>query len=114
MFSFVTSRVVTQSAVRFKHSSTQIKRLFKRHPAALRHRKVKELEPLPEPQFEAIGRPEILPNGWSAPLSGQRLDYPFSVSRTKNKPKDAIGFLPIYTKHRYVHNNHHIFAEESI
>jgi hypothetical protein len=47
--------------------------------------------------------PAILPNGWFLPMDPKlRPEYPFNIRRTKNKPKDAIGFLPIYTKYRYV------------
>ncbi len=47
--------------------------------------------------------PTILPNGWFPPMDPTlRPNYPFSVRRTKNKPKDSVGFLPIYTKYRYV------------
>jgi len=27
-------------------------------------------------------------------------EYPFKVERTRNKPNDAIGFLPVYSKVR--------------
>jgi hypothetical protein len=137
---------------RQKHSQTQIKRLFKEHPARLRVEKrmwnidraqprvifpdetsstvmdtllinastaeqqsqdtkvaispldesLTELTPqLTYPPIYTI--PITLPNGWFAPMDPKlRPKYPFSVRRTKNKPKDAIGFLPIYTKYRYV------------
>jgi hypothetical protein len=49
--------------------------------------------------------PHFLPNGWSAPpppAAETIPTYPFRVARTRNKPNDAVGFLPVYTKHRYV------------
>lgn len=135
---------------RYKHSSTQIKRLFRKNPARLRvekrmwniDRKQPQVlieddeshlrestdvavestndsapvelaahaeegsEPLP-PQSLLYPRvytpPAKLPNGWFEPMDpALRPTYPFTVTRTKNKPKDSIGFLPIYTKYRYV------------
>ena len=51
--------------------------------------------------------PTILPNGWFPPMDpALRPNYPFSVRRTMNKPKDSVGFLPIYTKYRYVQCQH--------
>ena len=150
---------------RQKHSQTQIKRLFKEHPARLRvekrlwnidraqprvilptdsidtssppttnissldtniafeHQLLAEVpttpaspldnspssdEPVAQLQLSLLYPPiytipTILPNGWFPPMDPQlRPKYPFSIRRTKNKPKDAIGFLPIYTKYRYV------------
>lgn len=127
--------------IRLKHSSTQIKRLYKKHPARLRVEKrmwnIDRKEPrvifednlprLPEstdtadlvessqpaisdeidtppPQLlypRVYTPPMKLPNGWFEPMDpAQRPTYPFLIKRTKNKPKDAIGFLPIYTKYR--------------
>ena len=90
---------------RSKHSSTQVKRLFKNHPARLRVlARNGELDKgvIPEPQFEPILEPNILPNGWCA-LPGPDVkvpEYPFKVSRTGNKPNDAVGFLPVYSEFR--------------
>lgn len=93
--------------VRSKHSRTQIKRLFKNHPA--RHRVHERLgilpstDPPPTRSYDAvIASPEILSNGWTPPPPPDTVlpDYPFAVSRTKNKPKDAVGFLPVYSKMR--------------
>jgi hypothetical protein len=132
----------TVTTIRYQHSSTQIKRLFRQHPARLRvearmgivrsrrrqpsnesHARlesetmdtdatpIKSLyQPLPDAlQFAPIWTPVFLPNGWSAPPPPESdiaalvaTSYPFQVRRTKNKPKDAVGFLPVYTKHRYV------------
>eukprot|EP00977_Amphora_coffeiformis_P002530 scaffold473_cov156-Amphora_coffeaeformis.AAC.12 len=50
-----------------------------------------------EPVIEA---PEILSNGWTPPPTVPVPDYPFRVARTKNKPNDAVGFLPVYSKMR--------------
>jgi hypothetical protein len=135
-----------QQQRRYKHSSTQIKRLFRRNPARLRVEKRiwnidrkqplvildDNFSPLQEsrdgpvesapptnaasvedeavslpPQSLLFPRvytpPAKLPNGWFEPMDpALRPTYPFSVARTKNKPKDSIGFLPIYTKYRYV------------
>lgn len=135
---------------RQKHSQTQIKRLFKEHPARLRVEKrlwnIDRTQPrviLPDieasqttniptastditseeeittaslidsPSTELAAAqllyppiytiPTMLPNGWFPPMDPKlRPEYPFSIRRTKNKPKDAVGFLPIYTKYRYV------------
>jgi hypothetical protein len=128
----------TVTTIRYQHSSTQIKRLFRQHPARLRvearmgivrppRRRAPTSDeheatldstvptkslylPLPEAlQFAPIWTPHFLPNGWSAPPPPESdiaaliaTRYPFAVRRTKNKPKDAVGFLPVYTKHRYV------------
>lgn len=97
-----------EQSIRWKHSSTQIKRLFKRNPARFRVAKregwIPEPEPLSPPKFDAILVPNMLPNGWSAPPSPDIVipKYPFQVSRTKNKPHDAVGFLPVYAEFRYV------------
>lgn len=91
--------------VRSKHSNTQIKRLFKYNPARIRINKKKGIAPryeeLPQRQFKKVHSFVYLPNTWTEP-PGERPDYPFTVTRTKNKPFDAIGFLPVYTKYRCV------------
>jgi hypothetical protein len=93
---------------RYKHSSRQIKRLFKNNPARVRVEArmgiVREPEPLEPAKYEAIMEAKMLPNGWSA-LPGSDIEvpeYPFRVTRTKNKPNDAVGFLPVYSEYRYV------------
>ena len=97
--------MATTTTQRWKHSLTQIKRM-KNHPARLRVEKRMGIDrtpdPLPPPQYKAIFEPEMLPNGWSAPPGPdvEIPDYPFQVSRTKNKPNGAIGFLPVYSKYR--------------
>ena len=94
-------------AIREKHSSTQIKRLFKRNPARFRVAKregwIPETQDIPAPKFTpVIDDPVILPNGWSAPAGPEVTvpTYPFRVLRTKNKPHDAVGFLPVYSEFR--------------
>jgi hypothetical protein len=172
---------INYTTIRYKHSQTQIKRLFKNHPARLRVEKRLwnidrkqprilpvdpqqqqqqqqnfDILPAPVPQsnsadtlssssssvstttttatqlvdesnpataidshepasstqnlislsllYPSIYTPKtILPNGWFEPMDSKiRPIYPFHIPRTKNKPKDTIGFLPIYTKYRYV------------
>ena len=93
--------------VRAKHSKTQIKRLFKNHPARQRvHERlgmIPEVQAPPARTYDAvIASPEILSNGWTPPPAVPVPDYPFRVMRTRNKPKDAVGFLPVYSKMRYV------------
>eukprot|EP00555_Chaetoceros_dichaeta_P014844 CAMPEP_0198250904 /NCGR_PEP_ID=MMETSP1447-20131203/1916_1 /TAXON_ID=420782 /ORGANISM="Chaetoceros dichaeta, Strain CCMP1751" /LENGTH=135 /DNA_ID=CAMNT_0043935811 /DNA_START=441 /DNA_END=848 /DNA_ORIENTATION=+ len=59
-----------------------------------------------DPKYEAIYTPTmILHNGWSNPPSSDNLDVlekrnelPFGIKRTGNKPNDAVGFLPVYSK----------------
>ncbi len=98
--------VGVDQSIRWKHSSTQIKRLFKRNPARYRVAKreglIPEPEPLQAPKYAAVWDPIILPNGWSAPPGPDITvpKYPFDVSRTKNKPHDAVGFLPVYAEFR--------------
>lgn len=95
----------SKGSCRWKHSSTQIKR-FRNHPGRLRVEARMGIErkflPLPERQFPQIFEANFLPNGWSAPPGPdfQVPEYPFAVKRTKNKPYDAVGFLPVYAKHR--------------
>ena len=95
-----------QQSIRCKHSSTQVKRLFKRNPARFRVENRmgtnQEEAIIPEPRFQAILEPKILPNGWCPPPGPdvQVPDYPFQVRRTKNKPNDAVGFLPVYSEFR--------------
>lgn len=96
-----------QQQIRWKHSERQIKRLFRKHPAI---RRVEQREgvdrtptPMPPPQFEGTAfAPTFLPNGWSAPPGPEFSlpEYPFAVARTKNKPNDAAGFLPVYSTFR--------------
>ena len=95
--------------IRSKHSNTQIKRLFKKHPARKRvwerlGNEIFPLQPPPAPTYApVVDSPEILSNGWVPPPPPDVAipEYPFSVTRTKNKPKDAVGFLPVYSKMRY-------------
>jgi hypothetical protein len=95
-------------SIREKHSSTQIKRLFKRNPARFRVAKrqgwIPEPQAIPAAKFSPVVEPNILPNGWSAPVGPEVTlpAYPFHVSRTKNKPHDTVGFLPVYSEFRYV------------
>lgn len=97
-----------QQQIRWKHSERQIKRLFRNHPAILRVEKREGIDrtpdAMPPPQFEAVYEARFLPNGWSAPPGPDVTipEYPFRVARTKNKPNDAAGFLPVYSNFRYV------------
>lgn len=93
---------------RGKHSSTQIKRLFKNHPARARVESrlgVNHAPPqaLPSPTYSPlVNEVKILDNGWSQPIEHVDIpEYPFSVQRTKlSTSTDAIGFLPVYAKFR--------------
>jgi len=103
------------ATTRSKHSSTQIKRLFKQNPAkrriALKEKKVNgdgDEGIIPESTLSPIIlEPIILKNGWNPPLGGEDAkqlelpDYPFRVARTRNKPNNAVGFLPVYSEHRW-------------
>eukprot|EP00531_Pseudo-nitzschia_arenysensis_P008325 CAMPEP_0116127458 /NCGR_PEP_ID=MMETSP0329-20121206/6850_1 /TAXON_ID=697910 /ORGANISM="Pseudo-nitzschia arenysensis, Strain B593" /LENGTH=231 /DNA_ID=CAMNT_0003621557 /DNA_START=26 /DNA_END=721 /DNA_ORIENTATION=- len=100
------------TTIRSKHSSTQIKRLFKQNPAkrriALKQEQPVDEGVIPESTMQPLGTPpKFLSNGWSAPLTGSgdeaataTENYPFQVARTKNKPNNALGFLPVYSEHR--------------
>uniref|UniRef100_A0A7S2I3X0 Large ribosomal subunit protein mL49 n=1 Tax=Helicotheca tamesis TaxID=374047 RepID=A0A7S2I3X0_9STRA len=105
--STTTPAITTTTIIRNKHSSRQINRLFKKHPAnervATRLGQVREQLPPPTPKYPPIFEPRVLSNGWSKPPSQEDFDmpeYPFKVERTRNKPNDAIGFLPVYSKVR--------------
>ena len=95
-----------QQQLRWKHSERQIKRLFRKHPAVRRVENRLGIDrtphPMPPPKFDAVYEPRFLPNGWSAPPGPDVSvpEYPFSVARTKNKPNDAAGFLPVYSTFR--------------
>jgi hypothetical protein len=89
---------------RCKHSNTQLNRLFKKHPARQRVwerlGKLPKIEPPPTPTYPAIVEvKQILSNGWIPPPPSDLTvpTYPFAVTRTKNKPNDAAGFLPVYS-----------------
>lgn len=109
-FSTITCRSLahrlTEVSYREQHSSTQIKRLFKKNPARFRVAKrqgwIPEPQPIPEPKYSLITEPVVLPNGWSVPVGPEVVvpKYPFQVLRTKNKPHDAVGFLPVYSEFR--------------
>ena len=99
-------------AKRSKHSSTQIKRLFKNNPARRRIAKKQDgsegqrdreremMLTIPESTIQPVhSDPKILTNGWNAPVGGSS-DHPFQVGRTKNKPNNAVGFLPVYSEYR--------------
>lgn len=100
------NHVQHQPQLRLKHSERQIKRLFKNHPAKLRVEARlgvdRSPEPLDPPQFPPVFEPVFLPNGWSAQPGPEVSvpEYPFQVKRTKNKPNDAVGFLPVYSNFR--------------
>jgi len=105
-------------SIRYKHSSTQIRRLFKNNPARrriilkyllLNGEEAGQNSDITIPQSyiqPVISKPRILSNGWNPPLVnvyGNNLkipEYPFKVTRTKNKPNDSIGFLPVYSEFR--------------
>ena len=99
------SRAAAQQQ-RAKHSERQIKRLFKLHPAKVRAKERLGIDPIKkpveDPKFEAVFEPRFLSNGWSAPPGDDVPvpEYPFRVARTKNKPNDAVGFLPVYSEFR--------------
>jgi hypothetical protein len=105
-----------QHQLRWKHSQTQIKRIFLQHPARQRVEERLGVDrtpaPLDPPKFGAVFQPVMLPNGWSAPPGPDVTipEYPFQIKRTKNKPNDAAGFLPVYTKFRYVKNAYYSCA----
>lgn len=94
--------------VRSKHSKRQIKRLFQ-GPRQIRLDKKlgidrSPIKPPPPIEFQPVfSPPVILKNGWSQPPPAdfQRPVYPFSIQRTTNKPLNAVGFLPIYSKTRH-------------
>lgn len=100
------------TATRGKHSSTQIKRLFKQNPAkrriALKQQlqqtdAIEDIDVIPESTIPPlVSDPSILSNGWNVPVSVDSSDneIPFRVSRTKNKPNNAVGFLPVYSEFR--------------
>lgn len=99
------SRGTMAMATRSKHSSTQIKRLFKQNPAkrriALKQNTVKDEGVIPESTIQAqISDPKFLSNGWNPPAETDGQDFPFQVARTKNKPNGAVGFLPVYSEYR--------------
>lgn len=102
--------------LRCKHSLRQKKRMAN-HPARLRVQdRLRSAEPSrspkstptpelpsPTPTYPKVFEPELLINGWSAPPADQSQliqKYPFRIPRTKNKPNDAAGFLPVYTYFR--------------
>mmetsp|Transcript_127247 Transcript_127247/g.189677 ORF Transcript_127247/g.189677 Transcript_127247/m.189677 type:complete len:184 (+) Transcript_127247:168-719(+) len=95
-----------QQLIRQKHSARQVKRIFKRNPARRRIEIRDGLRPEAElpagPSFPAVLEPEFLPNGWCPPPPEdvEIPSYPFKVARTKNKPNDAVGFLPVYSEFR--------------
>lgn len=121
---FLASIVISRS----KHSSTQIKRLFKKNPAKRRIALTKARDQqesssfgtavdaaeanndnnIPTARFAPIiDDPQFLPNGWSPPPAQDNEQvkealqkYPFLVQRTRNKPQDAVGFLPVYSDFR--------------
>ena len=113
MISFSMNSVIknlpTLAQIRWKHSQTQIKRIFKENPAFLRIAERNNSLPqvsLPEdkrhePKFEV----KFLANGWCTPppkdeAAEARKAYPFTVSRTGGKPNKATGFLPVYSDFR--------------
>eukprot|EP00594_Rhizosolenia_setigera_P013956 CAMPEP_0178960412 /NCGR_PEP_ID=MMETSP0789-20121207/12951_1 /TAXON_ID=3005 /ORGANISM="Rhizosolenia setigera, Strain CCMP 1694" /LENGTH=150 /DNA_ID=CAMNT_0020643761 /DNA_START=348 /DNA_END=800 /DNA_ORIENTATION=- len=63
-----------------------------------------------QPLFPPIYKPDKIlgVSGWSPPPEEdsssagtfERPNYPFSLERTKGKPNNAAGFLPIYTEYK--------------
>lgn len=95
-----------QTTTRSKHSKTQVKRLFKNHPAfhrvASRNNALPKRSEPPTLTYEPLCSVEILPNGWSVPSTDEsvlskRNEIPFGIRRTGNKPNNTVGFLPIYS-----------------
>lgn len=100
----------SNNSIRYNHSSTQVKRLFKNNPARLRLLKKQEgnnttttaekekASVIPNRVYPQIFKPTFLSNGWSAPPPSdmQIPEYPFHIVRTAGKPNNAIGFLPVY------------------
>mmetsp|Transcript_23975 Transcript_23975/g.40860 ORF Transcript_23975/g.40860 Transcript_23975/m.40860 type:complete len:232 (-) Transcript_23975:45-740(-) len=96
------------TSIRYKHSATQVKRLFKNNPARLRILKKQEggaptadkssSSSTPERVYPEIFQPTFLSNGWSAPPPPEVEipEYPFRITRTAGKPNNAVGFLPVY------------------
>jgi len=104
------TKIFTANAIRSKHSKRQIKRLFQKHPARLRvaarNDTLPKFDPPLDSKYEPFFTPTmILTNGWSKPPSCDNLEVvekrdelPFGIKRTGNKPNDAVGFLPVYSK----------------
>ena len=101
--------------IRTRHSKTQVKRLFKNHPARsrvfARNDMIKKPGVVPERKYPKVYDPRhVLPNGWSSPPSAEEgfelPKYPFSVTRTAGKPNGGVGFLPVYSDYR-VHGTKH-------
>lgn len=95
---------ISSTSVRHRHSQTQIKRIFKRHPARARvfARFGMEKKPgvVPEQKYPKVFDPaHVLPNGWSSPPGDdfELPQYPFHVRRTAGKTNGAPGFLPVYS-----------------
>mmetsp|Transcript_32847 Transcript_32847/g.49557 ORF Transcript_32847/g.49557 Transcript_32847/m.49557 type:complete len:182 (-) Transcript_32847:3261-3806(-) len=92
--------------IRLKHSKRQVKNKLQGPAKERREARLgifpKEPKPLPPRQFPAIFKAKFLPNGWSAPPSDkiEIPKYPFSITRTRHKPGNAVGFLPVYSKFR--------------
>jgi hypothetical protein len=93
---------------RWVHSARQVKRIFYKNPTLDRMHERMGIEPappfpLPQRQFPSLFEVNLLPNGWSAPPIGKEIpEYPFRIARTNDKPNNGIGFLPVYSKFRYV------------
>jgi len=103
-----------QEQRRHKHSKTAIRRIFKRGPTAEARYNEKygitpKQRPIPQRKYPQVFEPGFLHNGWSAPPGEGFVipNYPFKLERTKNKPNDTPGFLPVYSDVR-VHNTQHL------
>mmetsp|Transcript_1435 Transcript_1435/g.3238 ORF Transcript_1435/g.3238 Transcript_1435/m.3238 type:complete len:245 (+) Transcript_1435:48-782(+) len=110
LFAGINYKNNNNNTTRSKHSSRQIKRLFKKNPArrriALKNNDENYTDEgnVPEATIEPIvAEPKIFSNGWNPPLGDDGAElrkYPFAVARTKNKPNNAVGFLPVYSEYR--------------
>jgi len=94
-------------SVRFKHSNTQVKRLFNKNGARMRlmgRKPVTQFDYEPTLNSMLVEKVNVLPNGWVPPPPEEVLEsvaaYPFQVSRTGNKPNGTVGFLPVYSDYR--------------
>lgn len=100
---------ISSICCRFKHSRTQLKRLFKNNPAFIRavsRNQVSSKYSAPLcGQITPFFKPNFIPNGWSEPPSDKftllkRDHIPFVVRRTGNKPNGGVGFIPVYSSIR--------------
>uniref|UniRef100_A0A7S1DCN1 Large ribosomal subunit protein mL49 n=1 Tax=Cyclophora tenuis TaxID=216820 RepID=A0A7S1DCN1_CYCTE len=98
-----------QQQLRWKHSSRQVKRLFKKNPARARvearlgvDRSNVDDDGIGGRKYPQLVTPQTLPNGWSPPPPSdlEIPSYPFQVTRTRKEGKNIVGFLPVYSDFR--------------